>query len=162
MTTVVRARRPGPVGRWQVVTVGRPADEVLPGGRLPEPLARLGDGVQVRLRAAPGDRGTELAARAPDGRFAGMAAHLVGDDPDQVLRAALREVRQLAETGEPLRPDRPWTERHRVRPDAEVRGPGPGREPGRHRRGWPRLARPSRWRGWLRRWGRPGRRAVPG
>lgn len=100
-----------PVGRWQVVTVDRPVEEVLPGGRLPEPLARLGDGVQVRLRTAPGDRGTELAVRAPDGRFAGLAAHLVGDDPDQVLRAALREVRQRAEIGEPLRPDRPRTER---------------------------------------------------
>ncbi|WP_232625041.1 SRPBCC family protein [Micromonospora sagamiensis] len=108
---VARGRRPVPAGRWQVVTVGRPADEVLPGGRLPEPLARLGDGVQVRVRPAPGDQGTELAVRAPDGRFAGLAAHLVGDDPDQVLRAALREVRQLAETGEPLRPDRPRVER---------------------------------------------------
>lgn len=96
-----------PVGRWQTVTVrGTPA-EVLPAGRLPEPLARLGAGVQVRVRPAPGGRGTELAARTPDGVFTGLAAHLVGDDPDQVLRRALREVRQVAETGEPLRPDRP-------------------------------------------------------
>lgn len=97
------------VRRWQVVTVHRPREEVLVDGRLPEPLARLGDGVEVRVRPAPGDRGTELAARLRgDGnRLTGMAAHVTGDDPRLVVRESLRQSKQLAETGELLRPDRP-------------------------------------------------------
>ncbi|MEU4773921.1 hypothetical protein [Micromonospora sp. NPDC023644] len=95
-------------GRWQVVTVDRAPGEVLPGGRWPEPLRRLGGAVQVELRPAPGCRGTELAARPLPGAAApaGLAAHLVGDDPGLLVRRALREVKQLAETGEVLRADR--------------------------------------------------------
>ncbi|KAB1128851.1 hypothetical protein ACLQ20_16645 [Micromonospora sp. DT46] len=94
--------------RWQVVTVDRPPGEVLPGGRWPEPLRRLGGAVQVELRPAPGCRGTELAARPVPGAAApaGLAAHLVGDDPGLLVRRALWEVKQLAETGEVLRADR--------------------------------------------------------
>ncbi|MGC4791242.1 hypothetical protein ACLQ22_25845 [Micromonospora sp. DT178] len=94
--------------RWQVVTVDRAPGEVLPGGRWPEPLRRLGGAVQVELRPAPGCRGTELAARPVPGAAAppGLAAHLVGDDPGLLVRRALREVKQLAETGEVLRADR--------------------------------------------------------
>ncbi|MFV2111177.1 hypothetical protein ACFHW0_02410 [Micromonospora sp. LOL_025] len=95
-------------GRWQVVTVDRAPGEVLPGGRWPEPLRRLGGAVQVELRPAPGCRGTELAARPVPGAAApaGLAAHLVGDDPGLLVRRALREAKQLAETGEVLRADR--------------------------------------------------------
>ncbi|MBQ1075861.1 hypothetical protein KBX06_22260 [Micromonospora sp. C31] len=95
-------------GRWQVVTVDRAPGEVLPGGRWPEPLRRLGAAVQVELRPAPGCRGTELAARPVPGAAApaGLAAHLVGDDPGLLVRRALRETKQLAETGEVLRADR--------------------------------------------------------
>ncbi|RGC66116.1 hypothetical protein C5N14_25100 [Micromonospora sp. MW-13] len=97
----------GRAGRWQVVTVDRPPERVLPGGRRPEPLRRLGDGVEVALRPAPGGRGTELAARsAGGGPLTGPAAHLVGDDPGLLIRETLRQVKQLAETGELLRPDR--------------------------------------------------------
>ncbi|MFD2763463.1 hypothetical protein [Micromonospora eburnea] len=95
-------------GRWQVVTVaGRPED-VLPPGRWPEPLRRLDGAVEVYARPAPGGRGTELAARPLGGelRLPGLAAHLVGDDPGRFLRQALREAKQLAETGEVLRADR--------------------------------------------------------
>ncbi|WP_442933352.1 hypothetical protein [Micromonospora psammae] len=94
--------------RWQVVTVDRPAAEVLPGGRWPEPLRRLDGAVEVHLRPAPGGRGTELAARPLGGVASppGMAAHLVGDDPGLFLRDVLRRVKQLAETGELLRADR--------------------------------------------------------
>jgi hypothetical protein len=96
--------------RWQVVTVNRPGEEVVPDGRLPEPLARLGEGVEVRLRPAPGNRGIELAARlrsdGPHG-LTGMMAHLTGDDPRLALRSALRQTKQLAETGELLSPARP-------------------------------------------------------
>ncbi|MEU7617311.1 hypothetical protein AB0M91_19970 [Micromonospora rifamycinica] len=100
-------------GRWQVVTVGVPAVELLPEGRWPEPLRSLVDAVEVDLRPAPGGRGTELAVRPLGGVAAlpGMAAHLVGDDPDGYLRQVLRAVRQLVETGEELRADRPVAER---------------------------------------------------
>lgn len=40
--------------RWHSVTVNRPPEEVAPEGRLPEPLAGLGDAVEVRLRPARG------------------------------------------------------------------------------------------------------------
>ncbi|MGC4808518.1 hypothetical protein [Micromonospora sp. DT233] len=93
--------------RWQVVTVDGPPERVLPGGRRPEPLRHLGDGLEVVTRPAPGGRGTELAARPVGGRpLTGMAAHLVGDDPGLLIRERLRQAKQLAETGEVLRPDR--------------------------------------------------------
>ncbi|MGS2615911.1 hypothetical protein ACVCAH_15510 [Micromonospora sp. LZ34] len=109
-------RRPA---RWQVVTVDRPPGQVLPDGRWPEPLRRLGGAVQVRVRPAPGDRGTELAARPRPGAGPppGLAAHLVGDDPGRLVRQALRQVKQLAETGEVLRSDRGAVDRPAVAPE---------------------------------------------
>ncbi|MGW4296558.1 hypothetical protein ACWEH1_26465 [Micromonospora chersina] len=95
-------------GRWQVVTMaGRPED-VLPPGRWPEPLRRLDGAVELSARPAPGGRGTELAIRPLGGEptLPGLAAHLVGDDPGRFLRQALREAKQLMETGEVLRADR--------------------------------------------------------
>ncbi|WP_262282186.1 hypothetical protein [Micromonospora sp. MA102] len=106
---------PGPrPGRWEVVTVAGRPEEVLPTGRRPEPLHRLGGAVELSARPAPGGRGTELAARLPAGGPAmlpGLAAHLVGDDPCRFLRQALRETQQLVETGEVLRADRSPPER---------------------------------------------------
>jgi hypothetical protein len=94
--------------RWHAVTVNLPPEEAAPGGRLPEPLAKLGDAVEVQVRPAPGGRGTELLARlrqgAPSGP-AGAAARAAGRDPRQELRAALRQSKQLLETGEVLSPD---------------------------------------------------------
>src|SRR5918997_1175237 len=73
-----------------------------------------GDAVEGRVRPAPGGRGTELAARlrqgAPSGP-AGALARVSGSDPRQELRAALRQSRQLLETGEVLSPDSPPTTR---------------------------------------------------
>ncbi|MFC4105703.1 hypothetical protein [Micromonospora zhanjiangensis] len=92
-------------GHWQVVTVGRSPAELAPGGRLPEPLARLGDAVEVRLRPAPGDRGTEIAVRLRDGEpraLTGLAIQVTGDDPRLAIRTALRLTKQWAETGEVL------------------------------------------------------------
>ncbi|WP_431729875.1 hypothetical protein [Verrucosispora sp. TAA-831] len=100
------------VGRWQVVTVDRPAEQVLPTRGWPEPLRRLDGAVDVRLRTAPGGRGVELAARPlPDTAVPGFAAHLVGDDPQLLVRRALWQVKQIAEAGEVLRADRPSTDR---------------------------------------------------
>ncbi|MET8280718.1 hypothetical protein [Micromonospora sp. NPDC005174] len=102
---------------WEVVTVDRPPEQVLPGGRWPEPLRHLDGVVEVRVRQAPGDRGTELAAR-PLPRAtaaAGLAAHLVGDDPRMLVRRTLRQVKQRVEAGEVLRADRSAVDRPRVR-----------------------------------------------
>jgi hypothetical protein len=96
--------------RWLAVTVYRGPDEVMPGGRLPEPLSRLGDRVEVRVRPAPAGKGTEILARPreevpPGGQ--GLAARVAGTDPRQEIRLALREAKSLLETGEVLQPARP-------------------------------------------------------
>ncbi|MFJ6199288.1 hypothetical protein [Micromonospora sp. NPDC092111] len=117
-----RRRRPRVAGddprpaRWQVVTVGVPAAELLPDGRWPVPLRPLDGAVELYLRPAPGRRGTELAVRPLGGvaTLPGMAAHLVGDDPGGYLRNVLRQVKQLAETGEVLRADRAPVDRPAV------------------------------------------------
>lgn len=103
--------------RWEVVTVDRPPEQVLPAGRWPEPLRRLDGAVEVRVRPAPGDRGTELAARPVAGASppVGLAAHLVGDDPHLLVRRVLRQIKQRAETGEVLRADRSALDRPEVR-----------------------------------------------
>ncbi|WP_433649537.1 hypothetical protein ACQP2C_23070 [Micromonospora zamorensis] len=106
----------GAPARWQVVTVDRPLEQVLPDGRWPEPLRRLGGAVEVRVRPAPGDRGTELAARPLPGGTPppGLAAHLVGDDPGLLVRRTLRQVKQRVEAGEVLRADRSALDRREV------------------------------------------------
>ena len=104
--------------RWHTVTVNRPPEEVAPEGRLPEPLAGLGDAVEVRIRPAPGGRGTEVAARLREGAPAGLGsvvARASGKDPRQDLRSALRQSRQLLETGEVLSADKPPTTRRTLR-----------------------------------------------
>ncbi|MET7373922.1 hypothetical protein ABZS36_15420 [Micromonospora arida] len=102
--------------RWEVVTVDRPPEQVLPEGRWPEPLRRLDGAVEVRVRPAPGDRGTELAARPLAGVTppTGLAAHLVGDDPGLLVRRTLRQIKQRVEAGEVLRADRSALDRPEV------------------------------------------------
>ncbi|WP_248960127.1 hypothetical protein [Sphaerisporangium perillae] len=110
--TKVRTRQAA--SRWLMVTINRRPEEVVPDGRLPEPLARLGDAIEVQVREAPGDRGTELGARpitpVPAG-VTGVLARLGDEDPRQAVRRALRESKCLIETGEVLRPDEPPTTR---------------------------------------------------
>ncbi|MGH1549575.1 alcohol dehydrogenase catalytic domain-containing protein [Leifsonia poae] len=67
----------------------------------PAPLERLREVLEVRLATAPGDKGFEVHARLrPDVD----PKPVVGDDdPDQALRVALRDAKQLFETGEILR-----------------------------------------------------------
>lgn len=82
--------------RWRAVTVLRRPEQVGSPEAPPPPLTRFGDRVDVRVTAAPGDKGTELAAR-----FRGTPSDAeVGE-----LRAALREAKQLLEVGEVLRVD---------------------------------------------------------
>ncbi|MEN4478785.1 hypothetical protein [Mycolicibacterium cosmeticum] len=97
-----------PRSRWRSVTIYRTPEEVMPGGRVPEPLARLGDRIEVQVRTAAGGKGAELAARlrGPEPRGLGsVASRVSGDDPRQQLRAALRQAKQLIEVGEILRVD---------------------------------------------------------
>jgi hypothetical protein len=91
-------RRQSSAGRRHVLTVFRPMAEITSAGTLPQPLARLGDAVEVNLRPAPGDRGTEISVRA-----------LTADVDDRAVRRALRESRSLLEVGYVLHPDAPAT-----------------------------------------------------
>jgi hypothetical protein len=109
--------RPGP--RWHVVTINHPPEVVAPDGRIPRPVAQLGDAVEVKVRPAPGDRGTELAVRLrhhsePSGVWS-ATARITGKDPRQAVRAALRQAKQLLETGEVLSADQPPTTRRTLR-----------------------------------------------
>ncbi len=49
--------------RWRAVTVLCSTEQVGTGQALPAPLAAFGDRIDVRGTPAPGDKGTELAAR---------------------------------------------------------------------------------------------------
>ena len=82
--------------RWRAVTVLCSPEQVGTGADLPAPLAALGNRVEVRITPAPGDRGTELAARYRD---------RPSDDDLRALRSALRQAKQLIEVGEVLRVD---------------------------------------------------------
>ncbi|MFC8582994.1 hypothetical protein ACFUGD_00155 [Streptomyces sp. NPDC057217] len=113
---VARARRHRPDGndgdRWLVVTVNRAPADVYESGPPPRPLDRFGDDLEVRVRPAPGDRGTELSARLrrplPPGATS-FPARLAGRDPRQEVRTALREAKALLEAGEVMLPDHPPT-----------------------------------------------------
>jgi hypothetical protein len=115
----VRKARSGPTGegrageRWLTVTVNRPLADVRPDD-LPEPLAGYPGKIDVRVRPAPGDRGTELAVRLTEPSPAPVTsapARLAGEDPRQELRLALRRAKALLEAGEILLPDSPPTTR---------------------------------------------------
>jgi hypothetical protein len=92
------------------VTINRPLEEVVPDGRLPDLLSELTYIADVRVRAAPGAKGTEVLARLRESLPAGAAIRrLTGDDPRQPVRAALRDTKALLETGEVVRPEPPTT-----------------------------------------------------
>jgi hypothetical protein len=80
--------------RRHVITVHRPLDEIA--DVLPEPLTAYHGTLEVRLRAAPADRGTEISARALDDTVS-----------DGDIRRLLRESRSLLEVGDVLLPGGP-------------------------------------------------------
>jgi hypothetical protein len=135
--TVVARRRYGGApteparDRWHSVTINRSPEEV---GHRPEPLAELGDTIELRVRPAPGGRGTELAARltgeVPSG-LDKLAAKRAGGDPVVHLRRALREAKQLAEVGEVLLPDSPPTTERTLTSRTLAYATRHGREEGR-------------------------------
>lgn len=95
-----------PKDRWLVVTVNRSQEEIAPDGVWPQPLADLGDDVEIELRPAPADRGTEIAVRQRNpGADAGMLNRVVGNSRTQEIRSALRKTKQLLEAGEVLKVD---------------------------------------------------------
>jgi hypothetical protein len=94
-----------PASGWLAVTVFREPSDV-DTAQLPAPLAELGDRIEVRVRPAPGDKGTELAARLRNRPSSGTAlSRLNGSDPQAELRSALRRAKQLIEVGEVLAVD---------------------------------------------------------
>ncbi|MGY1706133.1 hypothetical protein ACI79C_16330 [Geodermatophilus sp. SYSU D00697] len=102
------AARPAGAGQsasgWLVVTVFREPSDV-DTAALPAPLAELGDRIEVRVRAAPGGKGTELGARLRDQPTGSTLGRLSGGDPQADLRSALRRAKQLIEVGEVLAVD---------------------------------------------------------
>jgi len=101
--------------RWLVVTVNRSPTEVLSDGKPPTPLDQFGDDLEITVRPAPGDRGTELAARLREPAppvTTSLFFRLAGRDPRQQVRLALREAKALLEAGEVLLPDVPPTARN--------------------------------------------------
>jgi hypothetical protein len=95
--------------RWLAVTVNRGPDEVAPDGKLPEPLHRLGDKIETKVRPAPNAKGTEIMARPRQDAPTGVK-EAGGDDPRQEVRRALREAKSLLETGEVLQPATPGSD----------------------------------------------------
>jgi hypothetical protein len=98
VTAKRRNRRGLTSGRPHVVTVFRPLSE-LEAGSLPGSLKEIADAVEIRLAAAPGDRGTEISVRIPEGSRVS----------DGDVRRALRETRSLLEAGDVLLPSGPPT-----------------------------------------------------
>ncbi len=95
--------------RWHAVTILCAPQDVGSPGAWPQPVAELGDRVDVRVVPAPGDRGTELGLRARAGLRPGESPDAA--DLEDRIRLALRHTRMLLETGEVLQPDRPGTTR---------------------------------------------------
>ena len=94
-----------PASGWLSVTVFREPSDV-DATALPAPLTEFGDRIEVRVRPAPGGKGTELAVRLRDRSSSGTAAgRLTGSDPQADLRSALRRAKQLIEVGEVLAVD---------------------------------------------------------
>ena len=76
-------------GGWKSVTVLAEPEALRPDGAYPEPLEALAARLEIVLKPASRERGTELHARFRPGEDA---------DP-QALRAALRDAKALIETG---------------------------------------------------------------
>lgn len=97
-----RQKTDAAVGRWHVITVNKPLEDVTVIGGLPEPLARLGDMVEVNMQPAPANQGTELSARLIKDNMGKMNPR----EALRQLRTALRHSRMVLETGEISQADR--------------------------------------------------------
>jgi len=90
-----------PASGWLAVTVFREPSDI-DAAALPAPLAEYGDRIEVRVRKAADDKGTELGARLRDQPSGSALDRLSGSDPQADLRSALRRAKQLIEVGEVL------------------------------------------------------------
>ncbi|MCR3750759.1 hypothetical protein [Lentzea californiensis] len=77
--------------RWLAVTVNRAPEEVQ--SSMPDDLARWHDQVEISVRPATGDKGTEIRVKS------------TGEVPAHELRLALRRAKSVLEAGEVVRPD---------------------------------------------------------
>ncbi len=94
-----------PASGWLAVTVSREPSDI-DTTKLPAPLAEYGDEIEIRVRPAPDDKGTELAARLRDrASSSSTLGRLRGSDPEGDLRSALRRAKQVIEVGEVLAVD---------------------------------------------------------
>lgn len=96
--------------RWIMVTVNCSPQRLASRSDLPEPITRLGDAVDIKIAPAPGDRGTELGARLrdmPRTKIVGMVNRHPEEDPRRMVEQALRDAKEIIETGEVLRGDWP-------------------------------------------------------
>jgi hypothetical protein len=84
---------------WKAVTVLGDSAAFAANG-YPEPLKRLEAVLELRVDPAPGDKGFEVHARLRDG--ADLKSAVGDDDPERALREALRDAKELFETGEVL------------------------------------------------------------
>jgi hypothetical protein len=92
-----------PADRWLVLTVNRRQEEIAPHNVWPQPLADLGDEIEIELRQAPGNRGTEIAVREREPHEGTQTLkRIAGRSQGQEIRAALRDTKQLLEAGEIL------------------------------------------------------------
>jgi uncharacterized membrane protein len=110
----------GPVGRtvsWVTELTVEEPPHVLGWRSVSGPMPHEG---RAEFTPAPGNRGTELRVgltyQLPAGRTGAAVARLTGDDPDQLLRTALRRAKQLMEAGDI------------VTVDGQVSGRGPLRQ----------------------------------
>lgn len=100
----------GPAGRsveWDAEIVDDRPEELITWRSLPG--TRVPNCGRVRLRPAPGDRGTEvrveLAYAPPAGSLGRRVAKLFGEEPEQQIRDDLRRFKQVLEAGEVVRSD---------------------------------------------------------
>jgi hypothetical protein len=121
LTESFAGRATGDPDRWHSITINCEPEQL---GHLPPPLDNLGFEAEVRVRPAPGDRGTELAARVADPKKAGR-------DSVRELRKSLRLARALAEIGEVPLPDSPPTTKDTLLGKPLAAATRHGREEGR-------------------------------
>ena len=87
--------------RWQAVTVLAEPHEVLGADHTPPFFEELRDTVEVEVRPAPADKGSELRARLRRPASSSSDA----EEAAKTIRVALRRAKQVIETGEVLRVD---------------------------------------------------------
>jgi hypothetical protein len=104
LATSLRARTNGHA-ITRAVTIARSLAEVRV-ALTESPLADLDDYVEIQLRAAPGDRGTEVIAKVQPAAVALPALRtMVGEHPAQQLGRMLARLKQQLETGGEARSD---------------------------------------------------------